>query len=63
MPADPQQHGSTAQLRTSLGHKLKTLSSEVSKVPELSGACQACDCEIKRDWRPLVVVAAMACKR
>ncbi len=31
MPADPQQHGSTTQLRTSVGHKLKTLSSEVSK--------------------------------
>lgn len=36
MPADPQQHGSTTQLCTSVGHKLKTLSSEVSKfVPNL----------------------------
>ncbi len=31
MPADPQQHGSTTQLCTSVGHKLKALSSEVSK--------------------------------
>lgn len=37
MPADSQQHGSTTQLCTSVGHKLKALSSEVSKtVPNLA---------------------------